>query len=415
MIGRVWTLARQHEALVIVAMYSLSIFLAWHIVVSVLPSYALAFGVTLAQVGLLISALTLGRVFFNFPAGTMSERVGRRPVLIVGGIITAIASFGSGSVQDFGQLVAVRFLTGVGGAMAITTSMAIVADLSTTTNRARMMSANDSLVNVGLFMAPGVGGILADAFGLRVPFFVAGLAMVITTIWVFLRLPETRGLRHDDTPATIAEARPGPLESIKALVQIRNYDMVALLGFGTFLTRFAGLFLLLPTIGRVRFGMTPGEYGLLASALALVQVPIWPFAGTLADRFGRKPVIVPSTIATGVMIVCIGLAPTRELFYLCVLLYAVTAGVSGPAPSAYLADVVPRPLRGMGMGAYRTFGDFAGFVGPLALGALATILGEGTAVIFNGVVVVVTAIIFALFAGETLRPRKAPEPIAAGP
>ncbi|WP_410969067.1 MFS transporter, partial [Salmonella sp. SAL4444] len=72
----------------------------------VLPQFALDFGVTVAEVSLLISAFTLARVLLNFPAGVLTERVGRRGVFIAGGLIAGLASIGSGLATDFSHLVA---------------------------------------------------------------------------------------------------------------------------------------------------------------------------------------------------------------------------------------------------------------------------------------------------------------------
>ena len=83
----------------------------------------------------------------------------------------------------------------------------------------------------------------------------------------------------------------------------------------------------------------------------------------------------------------------------------VVAGVSGLAPAAYLADISPPQVRGMSIGAYRTVGDIAGFIGPMALGALAVAWTQGVSVVVNGILVGLVGCIFALFARETLGER----------
>jgi MFS family permease len=147
--------------------------------------------------------------------------------------------------------------------------------------------------------------------------------------------------------------------------------------------------------------MSPGEYGLVASGIALIHIPLLPLAGLLADRYGRKAVIVPGMVLTGVTVAAFGLAPNRELFLAAIALYAVVGGISGLAPGAYLADISPAHLRGMSVGLYRTVGDLAGFIGPLVLGSLAVIWTQGDAVVVNGVLVSLVGFIFWLFARET--------------
>src|SRR5437867_11996486 len=127
-LSRVWAWARRNEYLLVVSCLITTVFLNWHMVGPVLPRFALNFGVSVAEVSLLISAFTLARILLNFPSGALSERIGRRPVLIAGGAIAAAASIGSGLVSDFPQLVMLRFVTGAGGALAITTQVTIMAD-----------------------------------------------------------------------------------------------------------------------------------------------------------------------------------------------------------------------------------------------------------------------------------------------
>jgi MFS family permease len=370
----------------------------------VLPRFALEFGVTVAEVGLLISAFTLARMCLNFPAGSLSERIGRRGVLLAGGALVGLASIGSGLVQGFPELVALRFLTGAGGALAVTVSSTIMADISTRANRARLMSFSEGLVSTGLFLGPAVGGLIADMVGLRVPFYLAGALALIATVWAAVRLPETRGwnadVRGGNQPPTV-----GLIAGVRLVLADRNYAMISIFGFATFFTRFGTSFLLLPVLAYA-LGMTPGQYGIMASAVALVQIPLLAVAGTLADRVGRKVIIVPSAILTGLAIIGYGLAPSVPWFLAAAAVFAVGMGIGGTAPAAYLADVAPSHFRGVSIGLYRTIGDFAGFIGPLLLGIVASASSPGLAVVANGVLMCVVALVFAAFARETVIPER---------
>jgi MFS family permease len=339
----------------------------------------------------------------------MSERIGRRPVLLAGGALVGLASIGSGLVQGFPELVALRFLTGAGGALAVTTSSTVMADISTRANRARLMSFSEGLVSLGLFLGPAAGGLIADLVGLRVPFYVAGALALIATVWAAFRLPETRGWNAE--VRTGNEPPPaGLIAGVRHVLADRNYAMISIFGFATFFTRFGTSFLLLPVLAYA-LGMTPGQYGIMASGVALAQIPLLAVAGTLADRVGRKVIIVPSAILTGAAIVGYGLAPSVPWFLGAAAVFALGMGIGGTAPGAYLADIAPSHLRGVSIGLYRTIGDFAGFVGPLLLGMVANVWSPGPAVVANGVLMCVAALIFAGFARETV----VPEPKLAAP
>lgn len=416
--SRVWGWARQNEYLLIVSCLVTAVFLNWHMVGPVLPRFALDFGVSVAEVSLLISAFTLARILLNFPGGALTERIGRRPVLIVGGIIVALASIGSGLVNDFGHLVALRFLTGAGGALAVTTQVTIMADIATPRTRARLMSYSEGIVSFGLFLGPGIGGLLGDAIGLRVPFFVAAAITFLATAWAVIRLPETRGWNADAGRLPRAEGeretrRVSVLEGVRTVVADRNYVMITSVGVLVFFTRFASFFFMLPILA-YSLGMTPGEYGLVASGIALLQLPMLPLIGPLADRFGRKALIVPATVLTGFAVIGFGLAPNKTIFVAVAACYALASGISGPSGSTYLGDVAPPNFRGIAVGLYRTAGDVAGFIGPPVLGALAVAVSQGAAVVANGIGLCLVGLVFGLFARETMAraPREQEVPLA---
>jgi MFS transporter, DHA1 family, multidrug resistance protein len=414
-LSRAWSWARRNEYLLIVSCLITAVFLNWHMVGPVLPRFALDFGVSVAEVSLLISAFTLARILLNFPGGALTERIGRRPVLLVGGIVVAIASIGSGLVNDFGPLVLLRFLTGAGGALAVTTQVTIMADISTPRTRARLMSYSEGIVSFGLFLGPGIGGYLGDAVGLRIPFFVAAALTLAATTWAALRLPETRGWnaepgRESATNGMAAARKPGVLEGVSTVLADRNYLMITMVGVFVFFTRFASFFFMLPILA-YGLGMTPGEYGLVASGIALLQLPMLALIGPLSDRFGRKALLVPTTMLTGLAVVGFGLAPSKPIFALVAAAYALASGISGPSGSTYLGDVAPPSFRGIAVGLYRTAGDVAGFIGPPMLGALAVAWSQGAAVVANGIGLCLVGVVFQVFARETMaRPWLGEEP-----
>src|SRR3989304_5456369 len=89
-------------------------------------------------------------------------------------------------------------------------------------------------------------------------------------------------------------------------------------------------------------------------------------------------------------------------------------GMGGPPPAAYAADIAPDGMRGVTMGLYRTFGDAGFVIGPVLLGSLADLTTFGWALTFDAAVLVGIALLFALFARETLRPPGGPAPQGGG-
>ncbi|MBX6378588.1 MAG: MFS transporter, partial [Clostridia bacterium] len=166
--------------------------LGFGIVTPALPVYAASFGVGTAAVGLVISSYGLARLVADLPVGTLAERVGRRPLLIGGGIILGVGSALCAVAPSFPALVAFRFLAGAGAATVLTAAQIILADLSSTDNRGRVMAIYQGFFLVGVGLGPAPGGFLADRFGPAAPFLAYGAlattAAGISALWV----PETR-------------------------------------------------------------------------------------------------------------------------------------------------------------------------------------------------------------------------------
>ena len=110
------------------------------IITPVLPAYARSFGLDASSVGLVIGIYGFARFLANVPAGQLAERRGRRQVLIVGTVITSIASALIATATSLPLLLAYRLLAGLGAATVLTGGQIMVGDIATPENRGRMMS-----------------------------------------------------------------------------------------------------------------------------------------------------------------------------------------------------------------------------------------------------------------------------------
>jgi MFS family permease len=128
-----------------------------------------------------------------------------------------------------------------------------------------------------------------------------------------------------------------------------------------------------------------------------------PMAGTLADRWGRKAVIVPSALVNCLALVMWAVA--GEVWFLVIgcFVKGIGTGFGGPAPAAYAADIAPQSSRGFAMGLYRTYGDLGFVIGPPIMGWIADATSYAGSLYFNVVLVLVTTLAFAVWAPETVR------------
>jgi MFS family permease len=215
-------------------------------------------------------------------------------------------------------------------------------------------------------------------------------------------VPETRSLALGDRQAN-APARTSYLRQMRILLADPGYTMVCLMGLTNAVVRTGGLFNLVPLLAVSRLGLEPGSIGgWLALGSLLGLAASYP-AGVLADRFGRKPVIVPSALLTALAFLVYCWAPSRMWFGLACALWGVAAAVNGAAPVAYAADKAPAGMNAAAMSGYRGISDIGYVIGPVVLGLVADWRGEQAGLLVSAALVGIVGLLFARYAPERWR------------
>ena len=405
----------ENQTLLILCATTMVVMMGQGIISPVLPLYAQSFGVGTAMIGLTIAVFGAARLVVNLPAGFISERYGRRVLLFGGPAVTALGSLAGGLAPTFAWLIASRFVAGAGSAMYMTGAIIILTDITTDENRGRLMSIYQGSLLAGVSLGPAVGGFVAEGFGLAAPFFLVAVLAVMAMAWSFGRMPETVDILRDasrtgDGGEVQLSPRQTTRQSVLSLLTRPGFLLVCLLTMGIFLTRTGGRLTLLPLVGENRLGLSPGALGLVFTMMIVLNLAVLMPTGTLIDKIGRKAVIVPSALVTGVALVLFAVSGNVWIFILAGVIHGIGTGIVGPAPAAYAADIAPPGMRGITMGLYRTFGDAGFVIGPVLLGALADLAGFGWALAFNALVLVSFALLFAVFARETLKRPVVPKP-----
>ncbi len=387
---------RADERLVLICGSTVLVMAGQGVVGPVLPIYADNFGVSAAVVGLTFTTFGLARLLLNVPAGIWADRAGRRVLLVGGPLITAVGMIGSGLAPTIWALLAWRFVAGAGSALYMTGAQTYLIDIAGDDQRARYIATNQGALLLGVSVGPAVGGLLADGYGLRVPFIVVGVGALLTSVYGFFRLPETLKLDTEREPMS-AEATS---QARRSFVTSRQFVAVGLVSFAIFSIRSGVRQTLVPLAGVDQFGLDIGDLGLIFTGLGVVGLFLIGPAGWAADRLGRKPAIVPTGYLAAAGVAVTALSPNIEWFLAGLLLSAIGTGVSGPAPAAFVADIAPPELRGSAMGMYRTAGDFGVVLAPVASGALADSTSIRVAMLTNAAMVAVAITWFLLVARE---------------
>lgn len=375
--------------------------LGFGLITPVLPLYADSFGLGPSLIGVVIGIYGLARFLVNVPAGRLAESRGRRPVLIAGTLINALSAALMATAQNLPQLLLYRVLGGAGAATVLLAGQIMVADLATSANRARLSSVYQGFFLIGVGLGPLPGGLLADLYGLRAPFIFYALTAGATCLAAMAVLSETRPAAEQSSAAgAVIDRFPA---AGGAGLWSAGFILIAAVSFMQFWGRTGAMFNIVPLLGRERLGLSPAQIGLALTLVNVLNIATLYHAGTLSDRFGRKPVIWPSTVIAGLSMLAFAASDSFLAFIGSALLWGLSSGISGPSPGAYIADLAPPERRGRVIGAFRTCSDAGYIVGPLLLGWLAGVAGFNAPLILTAALFVLAGGLFALFAPETHR------------
>lgn len=387
---------KAYEHLIAICISTVLVMAGQGVISPILPLYADSFGVSTAMVGATVTAFGLARLVTNVPAGIFADRRGRRSLLIGGPLVTAIGMFGSGMSTSIWMLLAFRFVAGLGSGLYMTGAQIYLLDIAAPEQRGRFIATNQGALLVGVGFGPAIGGLLADTYSLSTPFNVVAVGALVTAIYGWFRLPETLTTGHASTdPAVqVNAADPSSAPSRFALLRSSDFLAVGFVTIGVFSVRAGVRQTLVPLQLNQVFGVEVAELGLLFTLLGLIgMVLIWP-AGWAADRFGPKTLIVPTAALITVGVTVVAVADSLPLFITGLTISAVGSSITGPAPAAYVANLVEEDQRGAAMGMYRTFGDIGVVGSPVISGILADAVGIPIAIGANAAFIGIAALWF---------------------
>lgn len=383
---------RESEELIVLCGSTFLVMAGQGVVSPVLPLYAKDFGVGATMVGLTLTVFALARLIVNVPAGIVADRFGRRILLVGGPIITSIGMFGSGFAGDIWTLLVWRFVAGAGSALYMSGAMIYLIDIAPPSKRARYVATNQWALSAGVAIGPGVGGLVADTYGLDVPFHVVGVTAVLTAVYAAFRLPETRGMAHDDGAATDGSE---PVSAMSFLLS-RQFMLIALVSATIFMTRAGTRATLMPLHAEDALGWGPAEIGVVFTATGVMTLFTLMPAAWASDSIGRRNVILFSGVMAGIGALVVAQTSSVMGFVIGNVVLSLGTGTAGPAPAAYVADIAPAHMRGMAVAMYRSAGDVGFLAAPPLLGLLSEATSLSTALSVSGVIVGAGGVFFLL-------------------
>jgi MFS family permease len=372
--------------------------------VPTMPIYATWFESSLGLVSFAVASLALGTMLADVPSGMILERLGRRPMMLLGTAMVGASALALGLAHVYPELVIYRLIAGVGTAFWGISRLAFVTDVVPLHVRGRALSMFGGVQRIGMFAGPVTGGVLATAFDLRAPFFVAaGLALAATLVSASF-VPETRSARP--------LAAHGRWRVMGNVLRRHHKD---LLGAGTAQV-FAqmirsGRQIIVPLYGSTVLGLSVAEIGTIVSLSAIIDMSLFLPAGLLMDRLGRKYASIPSFV---VMAIGMALLPFSSSFLTLLAATAVMGLGNGLGSGAMMtlgADLAPKEAAGEFIGLWRLIGDGGQMSGPLVVGGVADLIGLGPAAWVLAAIGGLAAVTIYFAVEETLKKPPAGEPV----
>jgi DHA1 family bicyclomycin/chloramphenicol resistance-like MFS transporter len=336
--------------------------LSINIIVPALPSVMATLGGDIGTVQLVLTLYLAATAVAQLFAGPLSDRFGRRPVILIGLAVYLAASLLCAIASSLPMLLLARALQGAGGSTAFALCRAVVRDRYDRNRAASMIGYITMGFAVGPMVGPAVGGMIDDHFGWRPIFaFTVGLG-ILATLAALLRLPETRRLGEGVVPT-------GFLANIAALLRVRafwSYALTMAFGAGVYFAFLGGT----PFIATEMLGMSGTRYGLYFLCVSGGYMIGNFFTGRYAPRFGLNRFITIGNLialaAVAGMVVAFGLGAVTPLtLFAPVYLVAFANGLS--LPCAVTGAVSVRP---------DLAGTASGLAGALQVGAgaIATVI-----------------------------------------
>ena len=165
-------------------------------VVPALPLYVKSFGVSASAIGLAVAVYGLARFVVAMPSGQLCDRLGRRPTLAVGGVVSTLGNFWCAEAAGFPEFIVARFLAGAGAGLVLTAGQVVLADITKPDRRGRTMAIYHGVFIFAVGIGPFPGGLLADYLGLAAPFRAYAAVGFLVSLLAWFAVGEARGLSH---------------------------------------------------------------------------------------------------------------------------------------------------------------------------------------------------------------------------
>lgn len=351
------------------------------IIIPLLPFYAETFGASPLMIGLLFASFSLAQLVAAPLLGAWSDRWGRRPILIISLIGTAISFVMLAVAHSLVMLFAARIVDGLSGGN-ITTARAYIGDIATDENRAKSFGILGAAFGLGFIIGPALGGLFSH-ISYTAPIWAAAGITVLATLLAWFWLPET--VHRVDAVAGSPWKALRELSGRASLRPLFAIDFLYWGSFAVYQTTFA-------LFGARRFGFDAAGTGYLLAAFGFLGVIVQVvMVGPVVKRFGEKQTLIAGLILTAVGWGGSALTYSLPVFIALLVPGAIGIGLCNPSIVSLVSGAAGRHEQGRVQGAAGALESLGRTLGPIWGNGALQFLGEGAAYGSAAVVLLATA------------------------